>query len=163
MSERLLLRLIGVLVVVVLLWGGATLLARMGGDSVDVDEEVAAYFEGVDAASVSSIRILRPADTIELVPDGDRWRVNGFRGDSGSVARFFQSLDEAEVSGLAATNPANHERMGVSSDSARTLELVVSGSPRSLLFGDDGPRVGTVYARRPGADEVYLIEVYGTT
>jgi len=158
MSQKLLLRLIGVLVVVVILWGGATLLARMGGDSVEVDDEIAGFFDGVDATSVSSIRILRPADTIELHPDGDRWRVNGFRGDSGSVARFFLSLEQAEVAGLAATNPANHERMGVSADSARTLELVVSGSPRSLLFGDEGPRMTTVYARRPGADEVYLIE-----
>jgi len=44
------------------------------------------------------------------------------------------------VGDLVATNPANHERMGVSADSARTVELDVAGATRALMFGDEGPR-----------------------
>lgn len=158
MSERTLKRLLGALGVVVVLWGAAALLSRSGGDASDVSGEVAAYFEGVDGGSVTSVRIRRPSDTIELALEGGVWRVNGFRSDSGSVARLFQTLEEAEVGALAATNPTNHDRMGVSADSARTLELEVGGQTRALLFGDEGPRANTVYARLAGEDDVYLIE-----
>ena len=158
MSERALKLLVGVLAVVVVLWLAATLLSRAGDGSIGGSGEVAAFFDGVDASSVAEARILRPADTIRLRRDGDVWTVNGFRADSGSVARFFQALQDAEAGGLVATNPSNHARMGVSEDSASTLELEVGGSTRALLFGDEGPRPSTIYARQAGASEVHLVE-----
>jgi hypothetical protein len=158
MSDRALKQLVGALAVVVVLWVVATLLSRAGDGSIDAGGDLAQFFDGVDATSVTSVRIIRPQDTIRLSMDGATWRVNGFRADSGSVARFFQTLEDAEMGGLSATNPANHERMGVSADSARTLELAVAGSTRSLLFGDEGPRPATIYAREPGSNEVYLVE-----
>jgi hypothetical protein len=158
MSEKALKQLVGALAVVVVLWIVATMLSRAGGGSIGASGDLAGFFDGVDAGSVTSVRILRPQDTIRLSMDDGSWRVNGFRADSGSVARFFQTLEDADVGGLIATNPANHARMGVSADSARTLELAVAGATRSLLFGDEGPRPSTIYAREPGSDEVYLVE-----
>jgi hypothetical protein len=158
MSEKALKQLVGALAVVVVLWIVATVVSRAGDGSIGGGGDLAAFFEGVDAGSVTSVRILRPQDTIRLSLDAGTWRVNGFQADSGSVARVFQALQDAEMDGLIATNPANHERMGVSADSARTLELGVAGSTRSLLFGDEGPRPATIYAREPGADEVYLVQ-----
>jgi len=158
MTEKTLTRLMGALGLVVVLWAAATLLSRRGGGSSEEGGDVAAYFGGIDGSTVSEARILRPGDTLAFVSGGGVWRVNGFRSDSGAVARFFQALETAEVGDLTATNPANHERMGVSADSARTLELRVGGSTRTLLFGKDGPRASTVYARLPGADDVYLVE-----
>ncbi len=158
MSEKALKQLVGALVVVVALWGIATLVSRAGDGSIGATGELAAFFDGVDASSVGSVRILRPTDTIALSAEGGAWRVNGFRADSGSIARFFETLSGAEVGDLVATNPANHDRMGVSTDSAKTLEMRVGGSARTLLFGKEGPRASTIYARRSGADEVYLVE-----
>jgi hypothetical protein len=111
----------------------------------------------VDAGSVGEARILRSADTILLERQAETWRVNGFRADSGAVARFFQALQDADVGDLVATNPANHGRMGVSADSARTVELDVDGATRALMFGDEGPRPSTIYAREPTSDDVYLV------
>lgn len=158
MSEKTLQRLIGALAVVVVLWLAATFVSRARVGSTEAGADVAAFFEGVDADGVSEARILRPTDTIRLTRNGDAWRANGFQADSGSVARFFEALRDAETGDLVATNPANHERMGVSADSARTLELDVGDSTRSMLFGHDGPRPNTVYARQIGSDEVYLVE-----
>ena len=158
MSEKALKRLVGALAVVVVLWGAATLVSRAGDGSIGATGALAAFFEGVSADAVTEARIVRPADTIVLSREGERWSVNGFRADSGSVARFFETLEGAEVGDLVAANPANHARMGVSVDSARTLELELDGETRSLLFGGDGPRPATVYAREPGADQVYLVE-----
>ena len=158
MSEKALKQLVGALAVVVILWVAATLVSRAGDGAIGASGELAGFFEGVTAEAVSEARILRPADTIALSRGGDGWRVNGFRADSGSVARFFQTLGDAEVGDLVATNPANHARMGVSADSARTLQLELAGATRSLLFGDEGPRPSTIYAREDGADQVYLVE-----
>jgi len=158
MSEKALKQLVGALAIVVVLWGAATLVSRAGGDSISAGGEVEAFFAAIEPASVTAIRIERPADTIALVAEGGTWRVNGFRADSGSVARLFEVLTTASVADLAATNPSNHERMGVSADSARTLELSVGGAERTLLFGKEGPRVATIYARLPEQDDVYLVE-----
>jgi hypothetical protein len=158
MSERALKQLVGALAVVVVLWLAATLVSRAGDGSIGPSGDLAAFFDGVSADAVSEVRILRPADTIVLSRAADAWSVNGFRADSGSVARFFQTLEGAEPGNLMATNPANHDRMGVSADSARTLELELGSQTRSLLFGGNGPRPSTIYARQPGADQVYLVE-----
>jgi len=158
MSEKALKQLVGALAVVAALWALVTFFSRSGDGSIGPGSELAGYFEGVDATSVTAASILRSADTIRLDREGEAWRVNGFRADSGSVARFFQTLEVSSVGDLAATNPANHDRMGVSADSARTLELEVGGSVRTLLFGHQGPSPGTIYARQEGADEVYLVQ-----
>jgi hypothetical protein len=157
MSERALKQLVGALAVVVALWFVASLFSR-GGGSIDAPGGLDATLDGVDEASVTAVRFVQPGETIELVRGEDAWRVNGFRADSGSVARFFQSVDEAEVDDLVATNPTNHERMGVAGDSVRTLEIDVAGETRSLLVGNTGPRFSSAYARLPGEDEVYLLE-----
>ncbi|SVA84084.1 uncharacterized protein METZ01_LOCUS136938 [marine metagenome] len=95
---------------------------------------------------------------IELLPSGDSWTVNGWAIDSGSVTRFFDTLEEAQVGDLVAANPANHRRMGIATDNASRIELEVDGLSRTLLMGTQGPRFSTSYIRLPEADEVYLLE-----
>jgi hypothetical protein len=157
MSDRTLKQLVGALAVVVVLWLVASLVSR-GGGSIDAPTGLGTTLEGVDASSVTAVRFLRPTDTIELRPEGGSWRVNGWQADSGSVARFFAAVDETSVGDLMATNPSNHERMGVSGDSVRTLEIDIGGSTRTLLIGNGGPRPQSAYARLPDTDEVYLLE-----
>lgn len=157
MSERTLKQLVGALAIVAGLWLVASLVSR-GGDSIEAPAGLGATFEGVEPTSVTAIRFIRPEDTIELRPDAGAWRVNGWQADSGSVARLFEAVAETSVGDLMATNPANHERMGVSADSARTIEIEIAGATRTLLVGNEGPRFSTAYARLPGEDEVYLLE-----
>jgi hypothetical protein len=71
---------------------------------------------------------------------------------------LLDALSEAEMGDLVASNPQNHGRMGVSSDSAATVTLRVGGSTRSILVGRSGPRYGTAYARLPDEDPVYLLD-----
>lgn len=157
MSEQTLKTLVGALAVVAVLWVVATLVSSGGGE-IEFPTEMGDIFEGVEPTTVSVVRFVRPEDTLQLAREGETWRINGFRADSGSVARFFTSVGEASVGDLVATNPANHERMGVSADSARVLEMEVGGETRSVLIGNAGPRATTAYARMPGQDEVYLLE-----
>lgn len=157
MSQKTLNRLLAALGIVVVVWAVATLLSRGGGPSAPTGDMVA-FFDGVDSSTVTDVKMTNGGDSIELEPQGDSWQVNGFKADSGTVSRFFQALRDTKVGALAASNPANHARMGVSEDSAGTLALEVGGSERTLLLGKPGPRTATVYARLPGEDDVYLLD-----
>ena len=158
MSARTLKQLLGLLLVVAISWGLASLFSRRGGDSMAATGEIASFFDGVSESSVSAVRMAGEAEEIELLPSGGSWTVNGWAIESGTVARFFQTLEEARVGDLVATNPANHRRMGIAMDNASQIELEVGGLSRTLLMGDQGPRFLTSYIRLPEAGEVYLLE-----
>lgn len=157
MSESTLKKLVGALALVAVVWVVVTLMSR-GGGSIDAPNDLGAVFDGVTDSTVTAVRFVGPDETIELRKGDGGWQVNGFRADSGVVARFFQSVSETSVGDLVATNPANHERMGVAGDSVHTLEIEVGGGTRELLVGNEGPRFSTAYVRLPDEDPVYLLE-----
>lgn len=159
MSERTLKRLIGVLGGAAVLWLIVFMVSNRGGESeAEITGPIAAFFEGATDSTLTAVRLSHPGATVELRRVDGSWLANGFRSDSGAIARFFQTLGETEVGALAASNPSNHARMGVAADTAAMLELEMGGSPRGLLLGVDGPRAATVYARLPDEDAVYLLE-----
>lgn len=157
MSERTLKRLVGALVVLIVVWGIATLLSGRGG-APGASAELASFFDGVSEESLTAVRMGTPDEAIELRREGDGWTVNGHATDSGSVARFWNDLAAAEIGGLVASNPANHARMGVSADSAARFELDLGDDTRVLFVGDQGSRYGTSYVRLPEADDVYVLD-----
>ena len=138
-----------VLYFVITLAGGGSGGASAGGSGL------AAAFEGIDGETLTGVDLIGPRETIRLERAGDDWTVNGFEADSGAVARFLRALDEVEVGPVAAANPANHERLGVSTDSAWTL---TTDGGTTVLLGKTGNRFRTAYARLPDADQVSLIE-----
>ncbi|MAW73880.1 MAG: hypothetical protein CME11_06475 [Gemmatimonadetes bacterium] len=158
MSARTFKQLVTALLVVAISWGLASLFSRGGGDSIAATGEIATFFDGVNESSISAVRMAGGAGEIELLPSGDSWTVNGWAIDSGSVTRFFDTLEEAQVGDLVAANPANHRRMGIATDNASRIELEVDGLSRTLLMGTQGPRFSTSYIRLPEADEVYLLQ-----
>ena len=86
------------------------------------------------------------------------WLVNGHEADSAAVARMFTALSEVEVGALAATNPDNHERLGVAGRSAWMLEFrLLGGESRVVALGEVGTVFQTAYVRLPGSDEVYTV------
>ncbi len=159
MSERTLKRLLGILGGAAALWLVVFLVTnRERGSEAAITGPIAEFIEGATDSALTAVRLSHPGASVELRRIDGSWVVNGFRSDSGAVARFFQTLGETEVGALAATNPSNHGRMGVAADSAATLELEAGGSTRRLLVGVDGPRPGSIYARIPDEDAVYLLE-----
>lgn len=157
MSERTLKQLVGALVLVTVVWLVASLFSESSG-SIAASGEAARYFDDVGAESVEAVTIARRGGTLSLERADRGWTVNGFPADSVSVGRLLEALGDAEIGDLVATNPQNHARMGVSSDSAAALTLRVGGSTRAILVGGSGPRYGTAYARLPDRDPVYLID-----
>jgi hypothetical protein len=159
MTARTLKQLLGALGAVAAVWLVVFLVSgRGGGEAEEITGPIATFFEGADSAGLSAVHFSRNFGTLDLRNVGGRWEADGFKTDSGSISRFFQTLSRSEVSSVAATNPANHGRMGVGADSAAYIELEQGGSTRRLLVGVDGPRTATFYARLPDEDVVYLLD-----
>ncbi len=154
MSEKTLRACLYFLGAVTALYVVATLVGGGSGSSAD-DSALATAFAGMDGETLTRADLAGPRDTIRLERTGDDWTVNGFRADSGAVARFLRALDEIEVGAVAAANPANHARLGVTTDSAWA---VTTDGGTTVLVGKAGNRFRTAYARLPDSDRVSLIE-----
>jgi hypothetical protein len=159
MSERALKALVVAVAGLGLIWLAVSFLPGGGGGPTGPSGTLATFFDGVTPEAVSNLRIQGPegSEEVGLRREGGEWKVNGFRADSATVARFWEAIESAEVGDLVASNPANHARMGVSPDSAWRMELELAGGPRSILVGSPGSRYGTAFVRLPEEDQVYLL------
>jgi len=159
-SEKALKALVGVVLGLCLVWLVVNFIPHGSPGAGRVPEALRSFFTDLDPGSVTAVRFTGPGagGEIELTRAGSQWEVNGFHADSGAVARFWETMIDASVDGLVGRNPANHARLGVSPDSAWTLEVVGSDGSRDILVGKSGSRYGTTYVRLPDADEVYLVE-----
>jgi len=160
-SENGLKALVGIIAVLIVIWATVTYLPRGGGvGGAPPSEALAGFFQGVTPESVTSVQFREPGGgaSVTLERGEGSWTVNGFRADSATVARFWEAVGEAKVADLVGSNPDNHPRLGVTADSAWTVEVHQAQGTRSLLVGKSGTRYGTAYVRLPDQAEVYLLE-----
>ncbi|HKJ91684.1 MAG TPA: DUF4340 domain-containing protein [Longimicrobiales bacterium] len=155
MSERALKTVIGVVMVLVLLYVGVGIASRSSGPP---KSKLADDLAALKQDDVQKATLVAPPDTIRLERNGKRWTVNGYPADSAMAAGLVSDLAAAEVGGVASTNPANQGRLGVSDDSARSVELDgARGSLLKLLVGKRGPDYQSVYVRLSGQNEVRVL------
>ena len=158
MSEQTLKRVFGALGILVVLWLGSVLLSGRGGGPLAPDASIASLFEGLDERTVSAVRIVGPSQTVALERSGGTWTVNGNPADSSAVTRLWRALLEAEVGGVVANNPTNHERMGLSADSAWTVDFTLAdGGMASVVVGKAGPIFPSGFVRLPDQDAVVVV------
>jgi hypothetical protein len=157
-SEQTLKRILGALGILVVTWLISSLLSGRGGAEATADGGIAALLERLDETTVSAVRIVRPGQTVSLQRSGNAWTVNGNVADSSAVSRIWNALAEAEVGGVVANNPRNHERMGLSADSAWTVDFTLAdGGMASVLLGKVGPIFPSGYVRLPDQDAVVVV------
>ena len=158
MSQQTLRRIFGALAFLVVMWLVSTRLSGRGGTGATPDGGVAALLERLDETTVSAVHIVGPTQTVSLQRSGDAWTVNGYVADSAAVKRLWNALEEAEVGGVVANNPRNHERMGLSADSAWMVDFTLGdGAMASVLVGKDGPIFPSGYLRLPDQDAVVVV------
>ena len=155
MSEKTLRMSLYCLVAVTVLYLGVTMMRGGGNGAQATDQALQDAFAELGRVSHTHFEIAGPRETIVLDKADGAWTVNGFEADSGAVARFLRAVEEVEIAAVAATNPNNHGRLGVSADSAWSLG---TGGGPAVLLGKTGNRFRTAYARLPDADLVSLIE-----
>jgi len=158
MSEQTLKRIFGVLGVLVLLWIGSVVRSgRTGGGSAP-DGGIASVLERLNESTVTAVRIANPDLTVSLERSGDAWTVNGNVADSSAMTRLWSALAEADVGGVVANNPRNHERMGVSADGAQTVDFTLAdGGTATVLLGHPGPITPSGFVRLPDQDTVVVV------
>lgn len=158
MSKNVLQRLVIALAGLLVLYG---VIRLVGGRSAELPPgalELAAELEGIDERTLEGATFSGSDREIEVARVAGEWTVNGYQADSAAVARMFTALSEVEVGPLAAANPDNHERLGVTGREAWMLEFRVSGGEsRIVALGRVGSAFQTAYARLPGSDEVYTV------
>lgn len=157
MSEQALKRLVGALAVAIGIWL-ITMVFSEGSGSIAASGEIASVFDEVDGPSLTSVEIDGRQGLVRLVRGDDGWTVNGYRADQSGVTTFLSAVTATTVGELIATNPSNHERMGVDEESAVRVTFTTEDGDRTVLIGDSGRRFQTEYVRTPGADEVHLLE-----
>jgi len=158
MSERTLKQIFGALGILVILWLGSVLLSGRPGGGPAAGGGVASLLEGLDETTVDAVRIVGPNQTMALQRSGGVWTVNGNLADSVTVTRFWNALEGAEVGRVVANNPSNHERMGLSADSAWTVDFTLAdGGMASVLVGKTGPIFPSGYVRLPDQDAVVVV------
>lgn len=158
MKRQNLIVILSILVVAVVAYL-ATLL--VGGDDLGSISGTEGEFRVELDGEPRVIRIVDAAegDTVRLERTASGWRANGGLADTSKVHSLLPVLDTVTADALIARNPDNHARLGVSADSARTVELrTVSGSTFRFLLGDRELATGGYYVRRPDEDEVYRVD-----
>jgi hypothetical protein len=157
MSSRALRYLLVLLAALAVLYAILTLSGR--ADSSDPAGPVAVALEDLRAADVTGIDILGPAgESVALARTDEGWTANGFGADSAAIQRMLTASGEAKAGDRVSTNPANHERLGVTSDSAWHVTFsLVTGTETGILLGKPGPSFNAAYIRLPEQDDVYLV------
>ena len=130
-------------------------VARLGGGEEELpDSGMAAALASLDGKSTERIEFTTPEDTFVLEKDGRSWNVNDYKADAVVVNRLLRSFDSARVTGVASTNPVNHDEMRITDERAR--HMVVDNRVK-IVFGKHAPYSRTGYARLPGSDTVYFV------
>jgi hypothetical protein len=150
------LRRLGIaLVVLLVIWGGVSLLRGLRKD-----RPVGFVVSHLKPEEVDTILVSRGDTTIRLTRSGSSWRVNGYPTAENSVKEILDALaDTSATSELVARSASSHARLGV--DVVTGKRLVVKSGARELVryvVGKRGSDWESGYVRRPGSDDVYLLK-----
>lgn len=157
MSERTLKQLVGAFAIMGTIWMLTLFLGRSSG-SIEATGEVNRLLDGLDAGELESASFVHRGEEVSLTQELEGWQVNGYPADPVMIARFNDAVRDLRIGDLTASNPANHDRMGVSVDSAVDVTMTADGRERAFLLGHAGSRFGTAYLRLHDSDDVYLLD-----
>jgi len=157
MTERMLKQLVGAFAVMAAIWI-LTNLVGPGSGSIKATGEVSRLFDGLGTGELESASFVYRGEEVALTRKPEGWQVNGYPADPVMIARFSDALRDLRVGDLTASNPANHDRMGVSVDSAVAVTMTTDLTDRAFLLGYAGRQFGPAYLRLPESDDVYLVD-----
>jgi hypothetical protein len=157
MSGRTLARLAMLLGVLLLLWGGAALGRRRSDTPASAADGFRLPAPAI--ATVDTVRIAKPADTVVLARRDTTWTVNGHPASRSAVGELFTAL--ADTSGrpdLVAERPASHAGLGVDSTGGTWVRLLRRDSVvGEFIAGHRSTDLDGGYFRLANQPRVYLV------
>jgi len=105
------------------------------------------------------IRVFSPdrGDSVRLELIRGNWVANGYPANTAQIQELMEGFAAASSGRVVARSPESHERMGVTEDRARRIEVGSADAPEAVLLvgksGTDGR-----YVRIPDEPEVYSVD-----
>jgi len=157
MSETTLKRILVVLAGLAVLYALIRVLDRFTGRSTD-SGPLATVITALQNDTADAFLIRQPgSEPLLLARTSGAWSVNGVAADSGGITRLIDAIRNARVNDVVSTNAQNHDRLGVSADSAVQLTVRHGADSTVLLLGRNSPRGAGNYIRLPDQPETWEV------
>jgi hypothetical protein len=158
MSEKALRRLVAIVAALAVVYGLVRLIGYFTRPSGTPGGELTQALDRLRRDTLVAASITSPrGEKIEVKRDSTGWTVNGFKADSEAVDRLLRAAAEGRVLDQIARTRDNHSRLGVTQDSAWSVELRGLRSSVRALLGNSGREYSTAYMRLPDQDAVYEV------
>ena len=112
---------------------------------------------------ITKVTLESSESKVELVRTGDdkigyNWRVGAYEAFIYKASRFWEIVDQINGAQLIATNPNNHDLMGVDESQGIIVSFYLGQSiQEQFILADAPPGIRLCYLRRSGNDDVYGI------
>ena len=148
------------------------IIAVMGAIALFVakDEPAAngpvALFPGINIAELDQIEMKSRGNTVTLALEDTQWRVQekaGYPADTSDLSELVSQLGKAKLQEKKTSRPENFVRLGVddieqADSEAILVTLTVGDEQYDVLVGDTSSARRGSYIRKPGDDQVWLID-----
>ncbi len=148
----------GLLAAQVVIIAGLLLASGVGSDAS------APHLLSFDPANVTKLEVSGEEDAVQLVRDGEDWRLadgvlDGLPADGGKVSELLSDLSDLDAPWPVATSDDSAERFEVTEGNhQRRLVIEDADGPVADLLLGTSPGYRRVHARLSGASEVYSID-----
>lgn len=113
-----------------------------------------------EPADVTEVEIRRPADTVRLKREGDRWRMLApveAGGDRGRIEDALTTFVTAKVDREIAAAPTSPAEFGLDKPAAEVTLTLKDGRRLAVQLGSKNPTGLWVYAREPDKPAVFVL------
>lgn len=113
-----------------------------------------------EPADVTEIEIRRPADTVRLKREGDRWRMLApveAGGDRGRIEDALTTIVTAKIDREIASAPTSLAEFGLDKPAAEVALTLKEGRRLAVQLGGKNPTGLWVYAREPDKPAVFVL------
>ena len=125
-----------------------------------------ALFPGINIAELDQIGMKSRGNTVTLALKDSQWRVQekaGYPADTSDLSELVNQLGKAKLHEKKTSRPENFARLGVDdieqADSEAILVILTVGDEQyAVLVGDTSSARRGSYIRKPGDDQVWLID-----
>ncbi len=103
--------------------------------------------------------MIKKQQEFSLVKEENNWNVASYSAYQPIVDAFLQAIQESKPVSIVSRNETNSEEYGISSSSGIFLNLrSANGEEQTFIIGNDGPEIGSFYAKVPDSKNVFLVK-----
>ena len=112
----------------------------------------------IERGLIDTVSISTSSTEARLVRSGDQWSINNRPAFTPKLNSLWEVISDFDGAQLVATNPENHERMGV--DPAQGVEVIFflgAAVQERFTLGSWSPSTDQCFIRRGNSDDVYAV------